>query len=135
MSMSFEAFLDEVINQGIAAAKADYSKPEDKAKLDGAVSGFEACRGKNSTELKELMGKARTDTHMAFRRVNEGEISDDDYWKIRHFEAEVEWVCNCVSAILMNEGMPTLDPLMPTARGVMQAAKIVGVKGDPAVDG
>lgn len=131
--MTYEEFLTKAIDKGIDAAKRDYTKPEDKARLEGSIEGFEACRGKNPLELRQLMWDARVKTQAAYRRVNEKEISDDEYWKIRCFEAEVEWTCNVVSAILTNSGGPSLDPLMPTARAVICASEIVGVKEGPPV--
>jgi hypothetical protein len=131
--MTYEEFLTKAIDKGIDAAKRDYAKPEDKARLDGSIAGFEACRGKNPIELRDLMWDARTKTQTAFHRVHEKEITDEEYWKIRCFEAEVEWTCNVVSAILANSGGPALDPLMPTARAVICASEIVGVKEGPPV--
>ena len=129
--MTYEEFLTKVIDKGIDAAKRDYTKPEDKARLDGSIEGFEACRGKNPVELQKLFWDSRKKTTDAYHRVNEKEISDDEYWRINCFEHEVGWVCNVISAILTNSGGPSLDPLMPTARAVMCAAEIVGVKGAP----
>ena len=126
--MTYEEFLDRIINDGIAAAKADYKRPAQKAQLEGSIAGFEACREKGPSDLALLLGKAQANTHTAFRRVNEREISDEEYWKIRCFEAEVEWTCNCVSALTLS-GSPWPPIVTPTARGVMKAAEIVGVKG------
>jgi len=39
----------------------------------------------------------------------------------------MNWVCNVVSALLMNQGLSTI--IQPTARGVLKAAEIVGVRG------
>ena len=128
--VTYQEFLERVIDDGIAAAKADYKDlkyPMDKARLEGSIEGFEACRGKHPLDLQKLLWDARQKTQLAFHRVNEKEISDDDYWKIRCFECEVEWTCNVVSAMLLNQRMAPLDPLMPTARGVMKCAEIVGV--------
>lgn len=126
--MTYLEFLTRVIDDGIAAAKADYTKPEDKARLDGSIEGFEACRGKHPIDLRQLMWDARQKTQTAFHEVHEKEISDEDYWRIRSIEAEVEWTCNVVSALLMNEKVASIDPLMPTARAVMKCAEIVGVR-------
>lgn len=125
--MTYDEFLTRVIDEGIAAARADYTKPEDKARLEGSVEGFEACRGKHPIDLQKLMWDARQKTQTAFHRVHETEITDENYWSIRCREAEIEWTCNVVSAMLMNEKMAPLDPLMPTARAVMKCAEIVGV--------
>lgn len=122
MSMGYEQFLTRIIDEGIAAAKADYTEEKDAGKLKGSIAGFEACRGKSPAELKDVLAKAHERVTQAYL----DNLDPVDYFEIRCFEAEVEWVCNCVSAILMNEGMPVIVP--PTARGVMKAAEVVGVR-------
>lgn len=117
MATSYSDFLTRVIDDGIAAATLDYNdKPNN---LKGAVAGFEACRNKDPVVLAQILADARTKTHEAYRD------GVDNYWEIRCFEAEIEWTCNCVSAMLMNQGLTTIVP--PTARGVMKAAEILGV--------
>ena len=57
---------------------------------------------------------------MAFRGLTDIER----YWRVRCFALEVEWTCNVVSAALVNQGLgEAIVP--PTARGVMQAARIL----------
>lgn len=123
--MSFDEFLSRVIDDGIAAAKADYVKPEQKHKLEGSIEGFEACRDKSSVQLALLLADARQAAQRAYQE-SAGSDEVEDYWRVRCYEAEVEWVCNCVSAVLMNESRECIVP--PTARGVMKAAEIVGVR-------
>lgn len=116
--MTYDEFLTRVIDEGIAAARTDYASSPHK--LKGAVAGFEACRGKDTVALAQLIieaGKMTQDALLAHV---------PNYWEIRCFEAEVEWVCNCVSAMLLNEGLPTIVP--PTSRGVMRAAEIIGIR-------
>ena len=127
--MNYHEFLDRVVSDGIEAVKKDYSKPEQEPKRRGAIQGFEDCRGKSPTEIAELLKKAEKRTFEASIRVNESEISDGEYWAIRCREAEIEWVANVVSAMLMNQGLPII--VAPTARGAMKAAEIVGVEGRP----
>lgn len=52
--MDYYEFLNRVIDEGIDAAKADYTDPTDKQRLDGSIAGFEACRKKLPEELVEL---------------------------------------------------------------------------------
>ncbi len=137
--MTYEEFLNRVIDDGIEAAKRDYAvgnygrsrktrqpDPTQKGLLNGSVAGFEACRKKTPAELGELLAERHRITAEAMRHHHAGELLIEEYWYARGFELEVEWTCNCVSAVLMNEGLPTIVP--PTYRGYMQAAKIVGVK-------
>lgn len=116
--MTHDDFLTQVINEGIAAARKDYANRPDK--LNGAVAGFEACRDKNSQELKDLLEASLTAKKDARMR------KATDYWWFVCYAAEVEWVCNCVSACLYNQGFPVI--ITPTARGMMQAAKIIGIR-------
>ncbi len=44
----------------------------------------------------------------------------------RGFAMEVAWICHIVSARLSPQGLPTIIP--PTARGMITASKILGVK-------
>ncbi len=113
-------FLSVVIEDGIAAARKSYAN--DPEKRAGAVAGFEACRGKSPTELLALLEGARSDTRLAYV------LDARDYWRARCYEAEIEWVCNCVSAVLENEGHAPI--INPTYRGVMKAnAVLQGVAG------
>lgn len=124
--MDFAAFLERVIEDGIAAARADYTKPEQKSKLEGSIEGFEACRGKTPAELASLLDQVARNRQQAFMRLHEQEISTQEYWKTRCREAEIEWVLNVVSAALHNSGQPPITAF--TARGVLAAAKILGVQ-------
>lgn len=120
--MPYDEFLARLIDEGANAASASYAK--DPPKRRGALAGFRACERKTPAQLAVLIEQAR----MATRDAYGGPI--DDYWETRCYEAEVEWICNCVSAALTNMGLPVI--VTPTARGVMKAASILGVAG---VDG
>lgn len=117
--MDYATFLARVIKDGIEAAEKDYAGRPDKRK--GAVEGFRACDGKRPPELAELLSSARNAAQEAFTHeaVN--------YWEIRCFEAEVEWVLNCISAATGQSDFPTIT----TARGLMKAASIL--RGDVLV--
>lgn len=117
--MTYDEFLVRVIDEGIAAARRDYA--DDAPRREGAVAGFEACRGRQPAELGALLIQAESQAG----RAHWGE-SSERYWYLRCFALEVEWVCNVVSAILVNEGRDPIVP--PTCRGVRRAAKIAGVE-------
>lgn len=122
--MTTTEFLARVIDGGIAGATADYSAntPNDKMMLEGAVAGFESCRGKSPEQLAILLREARINQ----TRAHAEQLPD--YWRHACFAAEIEWVCNCVSALLQNEGLPII--VTPTARGFLRAAEIVGVQSN-----
>lgn len=116
--MAYDNFLNQVIDEGIAAASESYK--DDLERLKGAKAGFEMCRKKTPKQLFNHLMNARTALNEAFQAND-----FDDYWEIRTYELEIEWVCNVVSAALVNEG---LQPIIPvTARAVMKAASILGV--------
>jgi hypothetical protein len=118
--MTFKDFLARVIDDGIKAASESYK--DRPMKLEGAIAGFEACRCKTVFELRQRLHAAANAKNLA--RV----VDRTRYWYYVCYHAEIEWICNVVSAALQNE---KLDPIVaPTARGYMKAAEIIGVKDD-----
>lgn len=112
--------LNQIIDDGIEAARSDYSQPKDKLKLDGSVAGFEACRGKPPATIQGLIVEFNDDaTCKLMERA-------PDYWYWRCRAAEVEWVANVLSNIMAAQGWEPIA--MMTAGGAMKAAKIIGVK-------
>jgi hypothetical protein len=111
----FLDLLTKTIEIGIEAASRDYA--HDKQKREGAVRGFTECRGKSPSELSTLLADANTTT-MEKRRDGAA-----DYWYWRCRAAEIEWVANVISAVLVNKGMPPIVP--PTMRGALFAAKLL----------
>lgn len=132
--MTYGEFLHQLINHGIEAAREDYAgdDPSRQAKLAGSIDGFEDCRDQLPAQIALLLKEAAQRTLEANSRFHCGEISIDDYWRVRCREAEVEWVANCVSVIEIEKGRPPI--VIPTARAVLAVAKIVGVSGERTVD-
>jgi len=125
--MHYLTALDAIVNRGIEASKRDYRDKPDK--LAGAIAGFSACRDKTPLQLLALLEEANKATHEARNRVNTNKLPSQEYWKIRCYEAEIEWVCNCVSVLLTNQGEKSPFPhhVGPTARAFSTVASIVGV--------
>jgi hypothetical protein len=119
--MNYEAFLTRIIEDGIAAAKRDYTGAHQQVHLLGSLAGFEACRNKQPHELCAILDEAQEAAEGA-RRQHDVPM----YWFKRCYQLEVRWVCNVVSAMLMNEGLPIIVPV--SARGVLKAAEIIGIK-------
>lgn len=112
--MHLAAFIDRICDDGILAARLDYAgKP---AWIEGAVAGFEACRGKTTDAILELYAGACAETLQAAAADD-----PDDYWRARCRAAEIEWVLNCVSAAVCK---PLLHWL-PTYRGAVKAHQVV----------
>lgn len=64
------------------------------------------------------------------RCIEEGDVTD--YWRQRYKTLQIEWVCNVVSVGLVNNGQPPLLGHLPTARGAVKYAAIVG-EHEPAL--
>jgi hypothetical protein len=119
--MNYEEALNKIINDGIEAAKQSYAKPGDELKLNGAIAGFEACRGLSPTSIGELMKKAFKTAEVC------AVVQDPEYWYWRCRALEIQWVANVISAILDAQRLPVI--VHPTVRGVKKAAEIIGVGG------
>lgn len=119
--MNLREFLSRVIDKGIEAAKRDYDQPGDADRLRGSLAGFEACRDKTPDELMQLLQEATRVTSEAHRR------EDSNYWETRSREAEIEWVCNVMSVVLVQNGFRQIVP--PTASAMMTAHKILSMEG------
>jgi hypothetical protein len=125
--MQYLNALDAVIERGIAGVKESYK--DEPHKRDGSIEGFRACRDKTPGELFEILKTAGERTKQARDDHHNGKISIQEYWKIRYAEVQIEWVCNCVSVMLMNQGQTSPFPrhVGPTARAASLVASIVGV--------
>lgn len=127
--MNYDDFMHRLINLGIDAAKADYGQEQGEYsadKLAGSIDGFMECRGKQPTQILELLTDANKKVQEAFIRVTEKEISSGEYWRVVCRQTEIQWVANCVSAMLANQGR---EPIIPfTARAALTVAQIVGVR-------
>lgn len=122
-SVTYWGLLNATIDGGIAGARRDYTRPNDE-RLRGSLAGFEACREKQVAEMITLYsdtGRKAMGCH--------GDTKSD-YWYWRCFQLEVEWVLNVLSAAMR---VPLLGHL-PTARGVMRAAEIIGVESGPPAE-
>jgi len=119
--MEYNDFLNRVINEGIEAATADYKEERQKSHLEGSISGFEACRNKSPLELFEVWKESQEYVQKSFFDRDD----PDKYWWFRCYQLEVEWVCNVVSVVLLNEGKPPILSWLPTCNGMSKAASII----------
>lgn len=131
--MTYDQLIDQIIADGIAEVRVAYADPSEHHKRDGAIEGFEACRGKTPAELVELWREAEDEAHRITRLNVDGvAFMKAAYWKQRYKALQIEFVLNVVSVGLVNSGKAPLLGHLPTARGAMQYAKIVGVRGEDA---
>lgn len=114
---TYKQLIKRVIADGIAEVREAYADPKDRHKRDGAIEGFEACRDKTPAELVTLWSDANK---QAYPMTAQGLL---DYWKHHYKALQIEFVLNVLSVGLQT---PLLAHL-PTARGAMKYAEIVGV--------
>lgn len=121
--MTFENFVARVVDDGVRAATRDYVQERQAPLLEGSLAGFEACRGLEPGELARLLRAARIKSASAWRQDPEERL-----WR-RGYEAEVEWVCNVVSVLLVQAGLPAI--VGPTGRAVTKALDVFkSMKGE-----
>lgn len=127
---TYDQLLDRTIADGIAEVHKAYVDPKDHHKRDGAIEGFEACRGKTPEQIVDLW----TEAEKACATIRAESVDGDDhlrrYWRARYKALQLEFVLNVISVGLVNKGQPPLLTHLPTARGALQYARIVGVHGD-----
>lgn len=114
--MELAGFIAEVLLRGLNEATKNYKAG---SKLKGAWAGLEACRNKNIQELTTLYEQAIVVRSLA-------EDSGHAYWALRSYEAEIEWVCGCVSVLLQGANLPII--VAPSQRSIQTAANILGIK-------
>jgi hypothetical protein len=119
--VTHDALIDRLISDGIAEVREAYAAPEDHHKRDGAIEGFEACRGKSPADLVALWSEAEKGANQLMR----GDAQS--YWRQRYKTLQIEFVLNCVSVGLVTSGHLPLLGHLPTSRGAMKYAEIVGV--------
>lgn len=112
--------LNFVIDDGIESLRVQCAGHADRMRFEGGRDGFEACRGKEPWEIREILAAATA------RRLAAHEEGDPEYLRIRWHEAQVEMVAAVMSAALVQHGLPPIVSV--TARSVIRYAEIVGVE-------
>lgn len=132
---TYDQLLDRLITDGIAEVAEVYKDDDDPdgsrfyaAKREGAIAGFEACRGKPPEDLVRLYEEAHLDAHSTASVAVHRAENLRAHWRQRYYELQLEWVLNVLSVGLSR---PLLAHL-PTYRGAMKYAEIVGVRGEGA---
>lgn len=131
--MTYQQLLERIITDGIAEVREAYADLKEHHKRDGAIEGFEACRGKKPLEIVALWNEAERVSPQIADECRKHARPDDDFWKHRYKTMQIEWVCNVLSVGLTSIGQPPLLAHLPTARAAVKYAAIVGVHtGAPA---
>lgn len=117
-------FIHAVCDAGIEEVQREYARPDQQRKRDGALAGFAEARAVTDVEqLTDLWQAAQERAYALMRDEPNGNINI--YWRERYHALQLEWVMNCVSAVLRNEGKPPLAAHLPTGRAMMQADRIL----------
>lgn len=109
-------FLDKVIADCETSANTHYSSSP--SELESALNALKTCKAKTPGELKDIYESAVSASREArFEKSSK-------YTEIRCHEIEVEFICDAVSAILVNSGE---EPILgkPTKKGFAKAHSVV----------
>lgn len=124
-AITYDQLLTRLIEDGIAEVTREYADPEKHHKRDGAIAGFEACRGKRPDEILALWKAAERECFALRQRVPaEPALA---YWTKRYESLQYEWILNVISVGLVGQGKPALAPHLPTVRAATKYAEICGV--------
>lgn len=119
--MDYKGLVNAICDDGETEVSRTYTRPEQQEKREGCLRGFQEARMTvGAADLKALLDTAIHDREAA--RLHDS----PHYWFWRCREAQIEWVTNVVSAALMTIQQPVI--IQPTARGLMKAADILGVR-------
>lgn len=122
--MTIAELLDQIIERGIAEVKVSY--PAGTSKHDGAIVGFESCRGKTGHELVALW---QAFEKRAYEGLGTDNAREHNYWYNRYAALQIEWTMNVLSVGLTLAGHPPLAAHLPTMRAAQEYSRIVGVQG------
>jgi hypothetical protein len=114
--MKLSDVIGRVIEDAMVSARRTYAN--DEPKRTGALAGLSECRGKTTDELGVLLHGARL---AATTTARQGNVR---HWEVAAFAAEVQWVCECASAVMKDQGMVPL--VQPTPAATLKVMEIVG---------
>lgn len=120
--MTYTEFVRQIITEGVEVLASAALETPESPQLAGALSACEAClKCDSAPALGVLLAFARNKHADVLREP----VPDADRCLFAQgFAYEVEWICNCVSALLLNEGLQPL--ITPTSRGIMKCAELLG---------
>jgi hypothetical protein len=113
--MDYFQYLNGAIEVGIAEARAEYDNPME---LQGALDGFEACRGRTVPEIEVLLKVSQ----MAEKGVLK--YRPPGWQAVYRWAQEIEWIWGAVSLLKLDaNGQVILDQ---TGRALEQMAQSLG---------
>lgn len=115
--MVYDDFLEKIIKDGIIYSEKKYAKNQEK--LMAATLGLDACRNKKPNELLGLLNEARKIT----QKTN---INSKLYIIVSTYELTIEWVCNCIAAMMIVQKQKPI--VQPTMRGFLKMSEVLRVR-------
>lgn len=120
--MKFGDFLARIIVEGVEALERVHTADLPSPSTAGALAAYDACVQCDSPpELGILLAFTRN-KHLEL--IGEPVPDAEKCVFAEGFADTVAWVCNCVSALLLNEGYPPI--ITPTSRGIMKCSELLG---------
>jgi hypothetical protein len=117
--MTRQDLLNAIVDDASCEMRLSYLRPDQKARLDGGLSGLEACRMLDDDGLLEL----RRDAVEALDKAQAARRPDWTWHRWRLLQ--IDWVLNVLSCALVANGRPPLAEA--TGRGMLKAVDILGV--------
>lgn len=118
--MNYQEFLRALVEDSVRIITEEWKQMDDPllhCMLEGGRAGALACRDKSPPELNKLLQRARGVHRSAFHSTIRSR-----YWRITYFLHEVEWICNVISFVLVNQDMQPI--VRPTIKAAKTAARI-----------
>lgn len=115
--MKLSQFIGRIVEGSRIAVHTAYR--HDESKWTGAMAGLEACWDMTPSQLLILLDAAK------IAQARAEKLDHNRVEEIRAFRYEVEWVCDCVSVVLLNQGQTPL--IEPSVNAYAKVADIVGV--------
>jgi hypothetical protein len=120
--VTYTEFLARIVVEGVEGLERVAAVDDASPSTAGAVAAYDACVECDSPpELGILLAFARN-KHIDLIMAPVPNAYECLF--AQGFADTVAWVCNCVSALLLNEGYPALIP--PTSRGIMKCSELLG---------
>ncbi len=115
-------FLDFLLADALEDARERAARGRDPLGFAAVGRALDECRDAVAGDLREglaaLLRAAREDSRAALSAAR----PDRWFWFVR--EAQVEWIAEVVSVVLLQRGLPTVVP--PGRGAALEAARLVG---------
>lgn len=119
-------FLNFLLDDALEEARLRTASPSDAMGFKAAEVALAECRDAmlaTDREMPEKLGRLLREARLDAEASSAAGSSDHWFWFCR--EAQIEWIAEVVSVVLMQGRLPTIVP--PTKGAAIAAAVILGV--------